>query len=79
MSYIRPKALGTVLAATLLGALVLADSSPAEAVSPFLVVPDPAAAERTPAYRYANMAYRLLSSLVAGKSDAEARAAALQS
>ena len=34
---------------------------------------DPAVA---PAYRYAEMAYRLLSSLVAGKSDAEARAAA---
>jgi hypothetical protein len=32
---------------------------------------DPAVA---PAYRYADMAYRLLSSLVAGKSDAEARA-----
>ena len=29
-----------------------------------------------PAYRYADMAYRLLSALVAGKSDAEARAAA---
>ena len=35
---------------------------------------DPAVA---PAYRYADMAYRLLSSLVAGKPDAEARAAAL--
>ena len=34
---------------------------------------DPAVA---PAYRYAEMAYRLLSALVAGKSDAEARAAA---
>jgi len=34
---------------------------------------DPAVA---PAYRYAGMAYRLLASLVAGKSDAEARAAA---
>lgn len=34
---------------------------------------DPAVA---PAYRYADMAYRLLSSLVAGKSDAEARATA---
>jgi inosose dehydratase len=32
---------------------------------------DPAVA---PAYRYAEMAYRLLSALVAGKSDAEARA-----
>src|SRR4029077_585772 len=36
---------------------------------------DPAVA---PAYRYADMAYRLLSTLVAGKSDAQARAAALQ-
>ena len=35
---------------------------------------DPAVA---PAYRYAEMAYRLLSALVAGKSDAEARAAAM--
>ena len=35
---------------------------------------DPAVA---PAYRYADMAYRLLASLVAGKSDSEARAAAL--
>jgi inosose dehydratase len=34
---------------------------------------DPAVA---PAYRYADMAYRLLAALVAGKSDAEARAAA---
>ena len=34
---------------------------------------DPAVA---PAYRYAEMGYRLLSALVAGKSDAEARAAA---
>ena len=34
---------------------------------------DPAVAS---AYRYADMAYRLLSSLVAGKSDAESRAAA---
>ena len=34
---------------------------------------DPAVA---PAYRYADMAYRLLSALVAGKSDAEARATA---
>jgi inosose dehydratase len=34
---------------------------------------DPAVA---PAYRYADMAYRLLSALVAGKPDAEARAAA---
>ena len=34
---------------------------------------DPAVA---PAYRYAEMAYRLLSALVAGKSDADARAAA---
>jgi inosose dehydratase len=34
---------------------------------------DPAVA---PAYRYADMAYRLLASLVAGKPDAEARAAA---
>jgi hypothetical protein len=29
-----------------------------------------------PAYRYADMAYRLLASLVAGRPDAEARAAA---
>ena len=36
---------------------------------------DPAVA---PAYRYAEMAYRLLSALVAGKSDAEARAAAMR-
>jgi inosose dehydratase len=35
---------------------------------------DPAVA---PAYRYADMAYRLLSALVAGKSDAEARATAM--
>ncbi len=34
---------------------------------------DPAVA---PAYRYAEMSYRLLSALVAGKTDAEARAAA---
>ena len=34
---------------------------------------DPAVA---PAYRYAEMAYRLLSALIAGKSDAEARAVA---
>ncbi len=36
---------------------------------------DPAVAR---AYRYADMAYRLLAALVAGKSDAEARDAALQ-
>jgi inosose dehydratase len=36
---------------------------------------DPAVA---PPYRYAEMAYRLLSALVAGKSDAEARQAAIQ-
>ena len=35
---------------------------------------DPAVA---PAYRYAEMAYRLLSALVAGKSDDEARASAM--
>jgi inosose dehydratase len=35
---------------------------------------DPAVA---PAYRYAEMGYRLLSALVAGKTDAEARAAAM--
>ena len=34
---------------------------------------DPAVA---PAYRYADMGYRLLSALVAGKTDTEARAAA---
>ena len=34
---------------------------------------DPAVA---PSYRYADMGYRLLSALVAGKSDAEARAVA---
>ena len=34
---------------------------------------DPAVA---PAYAYADMAYQLLSSLVAGKSDVDARAAA---
>jgi inosose dehydratase len=34
---------------------------------------DPAVA---PAYRYADMSHRLLSALVAGKGDAEARAAA---
>jgi inosose dehydratase len=34
---------------------------------------DPAVA---PAYRYAEMSFKLLSALVAGKSDAEARAAA---
>ena len=30
-------------------------SAPARAFSPYLVVPDPAVAEASPAYRYANM------------------------
>jgi hypothetical protein len=40
-----------------LGALAAASLSPADAaaVSPYLVVPDPAAAEASPAYRHANM------------------------
>jgi len=47
------------LARLLVGAFVVAAAAlrpaPAQATSPFLVVPDPAVAEASPAYRYANM------------------------
>jgi Extensin-like protein C-terminus len=39
----------------LAAALALGRPAPAEAFSPYLVVPDPAVAEASPAYRYANM------------------------
>ena len=48
---LSPKLLVGLLAA----AAALAAPSAAEAFSPFLVVPDPAVAEASPAYRYANM------------------------
>jgi hypothetical protein len=48
---ISPKPLIGLLAA----ACALAAPSPAQAFSPFLVVPEPAVAEASPAYRYANM------------------------
>jgi hypothetical protein len=50
-----PRSLSRSLTAALALASALAAPSAAEAFSPFLVVPDPAVAERSPAYRYANM------------------------
>lgn len=44
-----------ILVGLLAAAPALAAPSAAEAFSPFLVVPDPAVAEASPAYRYANM------------------------
>jgi hypothetical protein len=38
-----------------IAALAVGHAAPARAFSPFLVVPDPAVAEASPAYRYANM------------------------
>lgn len=50
-----PRSLSRSLAAALALAAALVAPSAAHGFSPFLVVPDPAVAEASPAYRYANM------------------------
>ena len=55
----RPGRFARILRASVLGLVTLvgavATSSTADAFSPFLVIPPPADAERSPAYVYANM------------------------
>jgi hypothetical protein len=50
-----PRLRSPALLGLLAAAFALADPAPARAFSPYLVVPDPAVAEASPAYRYANM------------------------
>ncbi|MCC6557667.1 MAG: hypothetical protein IT372_32340, partial [Polyangiaceae bacterium] len=55
MPYARFRPLAAPLACFALAAAAALSPVPASAASPFLVVPDPATAEASPAYRYANM------------------------
>lgn len=50
-----PRLRSPALLGFLAAAFALAGAAPARAFSPYLVVPDPAVAEASPAYRYANM------------------------
>ncbi|AKT44157.1 extensin family protein [Chondromyces crocatus] len=55
MQFFRLRPSAAALTATLALATSMLRPTPASAASPFLVVPDPAVVEASPAYRYANM------------------------